>query len=84
VTRAADTTADSDRAQIESYRQMGDAGRAAATFGLIALARQLSIEGIRARHPHYSDEQVHRAFARLVLGDALVGAVWPGCPLVDP
>lgn len=80
----ADTAADADRAQIEAYRRMGEAGRFAATFRLIALARHLSIDGIRARHPDYTDEQVHLAFARLVLGDALAAAAAPGQPLVDP
>ena len=63
---------------------MGEAGRFAATFRLIALARQASVEGIRGRHPDYTEEQVRLAFARLVLGDDLARAVWPDRPPVDP
>ena len=84
MTLPVDTSADADRAQTEAYRRLGEAGRFAATFQLIALARQLSTAGIRARHPGYTEDEVHLAYARLVLGDDLVAAVWPGRPLVDP
>jgi hypothetical protein len=46
--------------------------------------RQAAVSGIRARHPEYDDEQVHLAYARLVLGDALTRAAWPRHDLVDP
>jgi len=42
------------------------------------------MSGIRRRHPDDSDLQVQHAYARLVLGDALVRAVWPDRDLVDP
>lgn len=84
MTRSADTTFAADQVQVEAFRAMGEEGRFEATLRLIALAREASMDGIRARHPQYTDDEVRLAFARLVLGDALVGAVWPGQPLVDP
>jgi hypothetical protein len=79
-----DTTPDADEVQIEAYRRMGRTGRAAATFSLIELARRLALAGIRARHPDYGDEQLRMAYARLVLGDALVRRAWPHLDLVEP
>lgn len=79
-----DTSAAADRVQLEAYRRMGGAARLEAAFRLIELARNASMGGIRARHPDYGEEQVRRAYARLVLGDALTRAVYPRDDLVDP
>ena len=38
---AADTSPDGDRAQVEAYRRLGGAGRAAVTFRLIDIARRM-------------------------------------------
>ena len=79
-----DTSAEAHELQIEAYRRMGGPGRMAVVFRLNELAREMAKSGIRSRHPDYDEEQVHLAYARLVLGDALVQAVWPGRPLVRP
>ena len=80
----ADTSPEAYLAQIEAYRKMGVAGRAAATFRLSELARQVALAGIRARHPEYDEERIRLAYARLVLGDELVRCVWPDRDLVQP
>jgi hypothetical protein len=82
--RAADTSPEADRFQIEAYRRIGGAGRLAAAFQLIELARKAAVSGIRARHPEYDDEQVHLAYARLLLGDEVTRSVWPRRDLVAP
>jgi hypothetical protein len=79
-----DTSRAAHEAQIEAYRRMGVSGRAAATFSLIELARQMALAGIRTRHPDYDLGQIHLAYARLVLGDELVRRAWPDRDLVDP
>ena len=79
-----DTTPDADEVQLEAYRRMGGPGRAAIMFRLNELSRQATIAGIRSRHPDYTDEELRLAFARLVLGDDCVRAVWPGSRLVAP
>jgi len=79
-----DTSEDAWRVQAEAYRRMGGAGRSAVAFRLTTLARQAARAGIRARHPEYDDDQMRRAFLRLVLGDEVARAVWPGQALVDP
>jgi hypothetical protein len=79
-----DTSAEADSMQTEAYRRMGGPGRVAAMFRLNERARNLTLAGIRHRHPEYDAERQRLAFARLVLGDALVRKVCPDRDLVDP
>jgi hypothetical protein len=80
----ADTDPEAYRVQIEAHRRMGPQGRAAAAFRLNEVARTLALAGIRGRHPEYDEEEVHLAYARLALGDALVLRAWPDRALVEP
>lgn len=79
-----DTTADAYARQREMYRRIGGRGRVEIMFRLNDTVRRLAMSGIRARHPDYTDDQVRHAYARLVLGDTLVRAVWPHRDLVAP
>lgn len=79
-----DTTPAAWAAQRVIYQQLGGRGRVEIMFRLNETVRRLALAGIRARHPDYDGGQVKRAYARLVLGDALAGALWPGQGLVDP
>lgn len=79
-----DTTPDAHRVQGAIYARMGGAARVTVAFQLTETVKHLAIDGIRHRHPHYTEEQVFHAWARLKLGDALVRSVWPGRELVDP
>lgn len=79
-----DTSADAHKAQTAIYRQLGGRERLAVAFRLTAATRAMSLAGVRERHPDYSDEQVHLAFARLRLGDDLVRLAWPDHELVAP
>jgi hypothetical protein len=47
-------------------------------------ARLISLDGIRARHPEYDDERTRRALFRLLLGEDVIKAVWPGDAPVAP
>lgn len=79
-----DTTAQAHRAQVEVYRRMGPEGRLQRAMTMCDEAREISQEGIRARHPEYGAESVKWALFRLVLGDALFRAAYPGRPLLPP
>ena len=79
-----DTTADADAVQLDTYRRLGGAGRVAIAFRLNTLVRDMTMAGIRRRHPSYDETQVQTALLRLVLGDALVQRAFPGRQLVDP
>jgi hypothetical protein len=79
-----DTSRHAHDVQREVYLRLGGAGRVAVMFRLNDAVRRLAMAGIRARHPEYDEDRVRRAYARLVLGDALTRAVWPGEELVAP
>jgi hypothetical protein len=82
--RPRDTDDEADQMQIEVYRKLGGPGRLATAFRLNGLVRMAALAGIRSRHPRYSEEELHLAYARLLLGDETVREVWPGRKLVDP
>jgi hypothetical protein len=63
---------------------MGGPRRAALAFRLTRLAREASRAGIRARHPEYGEEEVRRAFFRLLHGDSVTRSVWPDRELLAP
>jgi hypothetical protein len=63
---------------------MSGAERLTIAFELTDLIRRLTMAGIRARHPQYSDDEVFIAYARLTLGDDVVRSVWPDRTLVLP
>lgn len=79
-----DTSADAHARQREVYLRLGGKARVAIMFQLTETVRGLTMAGIRARHPDYDEAQVRLAYRRLVLGDQLLQAAWPGCQLVDP
>jgi hypothetical protein len=79
-----DTSQSAHEVQRDVYLRMGGAARVAVMFRLTDAVRRLAMAGIRARHPKHDEPRVRRAYARLVLGDALIRAVWPDQELVDP
>ena len=81
---AADTSPEANAIQIEAYRRMGGTARAQVMFRLAEMARQITVAGIRTRHPDYDDDQVLLARARLLYGDELVQRAWPDRELVEP
>jgi hypothetical protein len=79
-----DTDAAAHEVQRDILRRLGGRERVEIMFRLNEAARRMAMAGIRTRHPEYDDEMVTRAYTRLVLGDELVRAVWPGRDLVAP
>jgi hypothetical protein len=67
----ADTASSARAAQMTAYRAMSPSDRVRATLEMSAAARDLSIAGHRARHPDWSETQVQRAVAELLLGPDL-------------
>jgi hypothetical protein len=80
----ADTSPEAWAAQAAILRQIGGRERFLMAFRLTHLAREASRGGIRARHPDYGEDQVKRAFFRVLHGDALTLSVWPDRELLDP
>lgn len=77
-----DTSAEAFQAQLAVWEKLGPEGRVKLAGRISQAARYVATEGIRARHPEYSDEQLKRALCRLLYGDALVQKIWPTETLV--
>ena len=82
--RPADTSPEAHAAQIEFYRRIGDEKRLELGLRMSSEIRQVAADGIRMRHPGYTEEEVRLALFRLTLGDALFRAAWPNLPLLEP
>jgi hypothetical protein len=78
VTR--DTEPKAHEAQVAAVRKLGPEGRAALAAQMSEDIRRISIEGVRQRHPEYTQEQARRAVLRRVWGEPLASRVWRDLP----
>ena len=62
---------------------MGAEGRLRAALEMSEGMKRVLEDGVRARHPEYSEESVRLAAIRLMLGDTLFRAVYPSAQ-VEP
>jgi len=81
---ARDTTPDAAAVQTAIYRRMGPERRCEAAAKMSMMAREITLGGIRRRHPEYDEQQARWALFRLLVGDELFVRVWPRAPLVAP
>lgn len=81
---AGDTDAQAARVQLEVYRRMTPSDRLQVALELTRMSRDLIAQGIRARHPEYTDDQVKWALIRLWLGEETFEQAYPSCPQLDP
>jgi len=79
-----DTSREAAAIQLEAWRRLGPEVRVALAAEMSDEIREVSLAGIRSRHPDYDDDQAGRALLRLIVGDDLARAAGRGQPLVDP
>ena len=75
---AADTSKEAARVQFAVYRRMTPERRLELTFRMTADMRQRLADGVRQRHPEYSEHEVRLAVIRLTLGEELFHTIYPG------
>ncbi len=75
--RPLDTSADAERVQIEVFRRMGPEKRLRSAAVLSKACRTLLANGIRKRHPDYTEEQVRVAVIRCLLPEDLFLRAYP-------
>jgi hypothetical protein len=81
---SSDTTPEARAVQDDIYRRLGGRERVAIQFRLSTAARAMTLAGILARHPDYTETQARMALARIIFGDDLVRNAWPDRELVEP
>ena len=72
-----DTARDAEDKQIEILRRMGPEGRLRAAVELTRISRRLLSEGVRKRHPEYTERQIRLDSIRLTLPEELFRAAYP-------
>jgi hypothetical protein len=72
-----DTSPEIDRRQIEAWRQMSAAEKAATVTGLTRAACALTEAGVRARYPDASPRERFLRMAIIVLGPELACKAYP-------
>jgi hypothetical protein len=82
--RPLDTTEEADRIQFEIWRTMSADEKLRRIFECSELLRTTFEDGIRDRHPGYTDHDVRMARIRHELGDALFRQVYPHEALRHP
>lgn len=69
---------------MDIYRQMSGEQRVQIGFDLSAISRSLQTEGIRTRHPEYTEDEIRLALIRINLGDELFRRAYPDAVLIAP
>lgn len=74
---AADTPPEVEARQIEAWRRMTPAEKAAIVVGLTRAARDMMLAGVRHRHPGATEREVFLRAAIIQLGPELAVAAYP-------
>ena len=75
MTLTRDTSAAARDIQVEALRRLDGPTRVRMALDMSEEARQVTLAGIRHRHPDWTDTAVHQELLRLLLGRELASAV---------
>lgn len=79
-----DTSAGAERRQVEGWRRMSAAEKAAVVSGLTRSVYALARAGVRARHPDASPAEQVLRLAIVTLGPDLARRAYPEADAIDP
>jgi hypothetical protein len=80
---AVDTSADVERLQVERWRHMSPAEKAAIITGLTQAAHDLALAGVRQRYPNATPREHFLRLAVLLLGPELARKAYPDVAELD-
>lgn len=80
---ATDTVPEIERRQVESWRRMTPAEKAAVISGLSQAAVDLALAGVRSRYPDASPREHFLRLALLMLGPDLARTSYPELDALD-
>lgn len=83
VPLAHDTSLDIERRQIERWRDMSPAEKAAIITGLTRATREMALAGVRHRHPDATPHEVFLRLGVLLLGEDLARKAYPEVASLD-
>jgi hypothetical protein len=79
-----DTSNDAEKVQIEILRQMSPSERLELALDLAATSRELLAQGVRQRHPEYTEGEVRLAVIRLLIPESLFINAYPQAVNIRP
>jgi hypothetical protein len=79
-----DTSNDAERVQIEILRRMSPSERLELALDLAATSRELLAQGVRQRHPEYTEDEVRLAVIRILLPEPLFISAYPQAVNIRP
>jgi hypothetical protein len=81
---ARDTSPEAHELQLRLYRSMAPERRSELALRMSDDIRRIAEEGIKRRHPEYSERDVRRALVVLLYGREAASKVWPGAAVPAP
>jgi hypothetical protein len=72
-----DTTSDAERVQIELWRSMPPSRKAELTGAMFRSLHELTLAGLRGRHPDADEAELRMRWAWLTLGAELASRAFP-------
>jgi hypothetical protein len=82
--KSIDTSREIEKIQVNILRKMEPEQRLKLVFQLFETEKKLLIEGIRSRHPEYTEKEIKLALKRIFLGDELFEIVYPKAKGIKP
>lgn len=82
--RPLDTSSEATEVQLDIFRRMGPERRLQLGMELIQTSRKLVAEGVRRRHPEYTEDQIRLAIIRIVLPEELLDTAFPEAAEIRP
>lgn len=82
--RLSDTSADVEQRQIEAWKRLSPADKAAMVRGLTSAVYALAMAGVRHRHPGASPREQFLRLAVVTLGPELAQQVYPEIAALEP
>jgi hypothetical protein len=79
-----DTSPEAYAVQLSAWRRMGPQRRLLLAMQMSDEIRQVTLAGIRHRHPEYTEEEARFALFRQLLGHELFVRAWPHAPVLAP
>jgi hypothetical protein len=76
--RPFDTSREAHEHQLRIYRSMTPSERSELALRMSEDVRLVAAEGIKQRHPDYTERDVRRALVALLYGKDAAAKLWPG------
>ncbi len=82
--KPSDTLAEIEEIQLDIIRKMSPEKRLELAIQLYETEQNLLSEGIRSRHPEYTEEEIRLALIRILLGNEQFEVVYPYSKGIKP